>query len=285
MLVFGPSQWLPHEAIILDISTMDQQILRGVEASKIHGQPVWSADGQTIYARYGNNGKTDAFPAAVQARLVAIDTGGGRFILRDLLPNVRNQGITTFLPSPDRTVILVRHHVCRNEFGGLIPFIPTRVCDNSHLLVESATGNYQTLPILPSNSVLAWEQPFPATELADLAVLPSSNSAVAEQPRQLDHTSFWQPDALLGHNPATAVPLGQTQVNGAGEQLLSVIDVVFGEEALALALNANGSPPLPGYTYIAVRQRVSLESGRSKIFVTPKTRLVDTQRVAHQEIL
>ncbi|MEM7331852.1 MAG: hypothetical protein AAF490_07160 [Chloroflexota bacterium] len=272
-------------ALIFDIDTKSEQILRGVNAAQIHDLPVWSADGNTIYARYGNNGNTDAVPKKIQGRLVAIDVSNGRSSLRDLLPNVRNQGITTFLPSPDRTVLLVRHHVCRNEFGGLFPFIPTRKCDDSHLLVEAATGHYQTLPTLPPNIVLTWERPFPAVTLADLPVLPTATSPTADTSSLPNGTAFWQPTAALGHNPATAVPLGQSQSNGAGKKLLTIVDILLGDEALALALNANGSPPFSGYTYIAVRQRVGSEAGRSSIFITPRTRLVDTQLVAHQEIL
>ena len=268
-------------AIIFDIVTKSEITLRGVDANQIHDQPVWSVDGATIYTRYGNQGNTDAVPSKVQARLVAIDVANGRPALRDLLPNVRNQGITTFLPSPDRAVLVVRHHVCRNEFGGLIPFIPTRRCDNSHLLVESATGHYQTLPKLPPEIVLAWERPFPATTLANLP-LPTTSTVIPSLPPL---SSFWQPDAALGHNPATAVPFGQAQSNGEGGKLLNVIDVVFGEDALALAFKANALPPFPGYTYVAVRQRIAREAGKASIYLTPRTRLVDDRLVAHQEIL
>lgn len=272
-----------NSAIVFDIATKSERALRGVDASQIHDQPVWSLDGSSIYARYGNNGNTDAVPQTIQARLVAIDLTNNQSTLRDLLPNVRNQGITTFLPSPDRSLIAVRHHVCRNEFGGLFPIIPTRTCEDSYLLVDGKTGQYETLPALPPEIVLAWKRPFPAVALADLP-MPSSttSSEVSSLPNS---TTYWQPDAQLGHNPATAVPLGQALLNVERGRLLSVVDVVFGEEALALALNANGTPPYPGYTYIGVRQRIATESGRASIFVTPRTRLVDTQLVAHQEIL
>ena len=272
-------------AIILNIASKEERTLSGVDASQIHDLPVWSGDGSRIYARYGNNGNTDAVPKKIQTRLVTIDISNGRSALRDLLPNVRNQGITTFLPSPDRSLILVRHHVCRNEFGGLFPIIPTRTCDNSHLLVDGATGNYQTLNALLSEIRIGWERPFPPVTLANLPSPTTTSTALIDTAPAPTGTDFWFPDAPLGHNPATAVPFGQALINRERGKLLSVIEVVFGEEALALALNANGVPPFQGYTYIAVRQRVTTESGRASLFISPRTRLVDTQLVAHQEIL
>ncbi len=274
-----------ESAIIFDIVTKEERTLRGIDATQFQAQPVWNEDGSTIYASYGNNGNTDSVPKKIQARLIAIDISNERATVRNLLPNVRNQGITTFLPSPDKKIIFVRFHVCRNEFGGLFPFIPTRQCDNSHLLVEGATGDYTTLPTLPTETTFAWERPFSAVTLAALPQPTASSSGSADDSTLPSSTSFWQPNAELGHNPATAVPLGQAQSNGEGGKLLSVVEIVSSEDALTLALNANGAPPLPGYTYFAVRQRIAREAGRSSIFLTPRTHLVDSQLVAHQEIL
>ncbi|MFO7536849.1 MAG: hypothetical protein R6X32_02180 [Chloroflexota bacterium] len=268
---------------VFDVAAKRANNLRDINASQIHGRPTWSPDGQTIYARYGNNGQLDITagqgqPDTIQARLAAIATDGRSNPLRDLLPNQTDLGITQFLLSPDGTMLVARHFVCRSEPSGLIPFMRTRTCAGQLLLVESATGNYQTIPDSPLVGTMAWERPFPPVNLADLP-LPTSSGAA---PAASGHP-FWRPGAEPGHNPATAVPLGQT-----GERLgtlTTVVEVVQGEAALALALNATPPllPPSPGYAYVAVRQRVTREAGRSAFYFSTRNLLLDDRLVAHGE--
>ncbi len=269
-------------AVLFTLASQQTTILRGVDASQLHGQPTWSPDGQTIYARYGNNGRVDVAgpgqPDNRQARLVAITLDGSRDPLRDLLPNQRDLGVTDFLLSPAGDLLVARQFGCGNKPNGLIPFILTRVCTGWLLLVESVSGHYQTIPDGPMVGAMAWERPLPPVNLADLPLPTSADAA----PVSNEHP-FWQPAAAPGHNPATAVPLGQT-----GERLgtfTSVVELIEGEAALALALNATPPllPPSPGYAYVAVRQRVTRQAGRSAFYFSTRHLLLDDRLAAHGE--
>lgn len=269
---------------IFDVAARRATNVGAVDGAQLHGRPAWSPDGQTIYARYGQNGVLEVTaisqsqPDNIQARLVAI-TVDGRNTVRDLLPNQRNQGVSDFLLSPDGALLVARHFTCTTSFGGIIPFIPHRDCAPSLLLVETATGNYQTIPDGPLAGAMAWERPLPPITLADLP-LPVAAAPVTAATGH----PFWWTTAEPGHNPATALALGQ-----AGERLgtfTSVVAVTEGDEALALAVNANPPllPPSPGYTYIAVRQRVTREVGRSAHFGSTGNLLLDDRLAAHGEI-
>ncbi|MBE2201660.1 MAG: PD40 domain-containing protein [Anaerolinea sp.] len=270
-------------AVLFTIATQQSTTLRGVDASQLHDQPTWSPDSQTIYARYGNNGRVAVAgpgqPDNMQARLVAITLDGSRDPLRDLLPNQRNLGVTDFLLSPAGDLLVARQFGCGNKPNGLIPFILTRVCTGWLLLVESASGYYQTIPDGPIVGAMAWERPLPPINLADLP-LPTSSGAA---PVANEHP-FWRPDAEPGQNPATAVPLGQT-----GERLgtlTTVVEVAQGGAALALALNADPPllPPGAGYAYVAIHQRVTREAGQSAFYFSTNNLLIDDRLAAHGEI-
>lgn len=273
---------------ILDSAIGQENAVCGVDASQIRGRPVWSSNGQEIFARYGNNGLLSADPASlrqpdnVQARLVAIAAGCVPAPVRDLLPNQRNLGTTDFMPTPDGDLLLARHFVCRTQLGSeLIPLIPQRSCSAQVLLVDSATGNYQTISNAPLTGAMAWENALPAVDLASLPLPVSAGESAATA-----GLSFWQPDAAPGHNPATAIPLGET-----GQRLgtlTTIVEVLEGDAALALAKSAAIDPPLlapgPGYAYVAVRQRVSTDrSGSAAIFRSPGSLLLDDRLAAQGE--
>lgn len=253
---YEPLAWSPDNgqvflreggvALLIDAATQKTTRLARVDASQIRGKPVWSPRQPEIYVRYGNNGLLDpssahSQPDNIQSRLVAIPTSGISASLRDLLPNRRDLGVSNFLLSPDGSLLLARHFACQTAFGNtLFPFIPQRGCSGSLLLVETATGNYQTLENVPLGGAWAWENGLPPVDLSSLP-LPATASPAAT--------------AASGH------PLGQS-----GERLgtvTTVLAVVEGEAALALALGANTSQPLlspaPGYAYVAIRQRVSTQ--------------------------
>ncbi|MFO7537049.1 MAG: hypothetical protein R6X32_03200, partial [Chloroflexota bacterium] len=159
--------------IVMDVAGRQQRTLNNVDAGQIHGQPFWSTDGQEIYARYGENGRnTSDVPLA---RLVAIKTDGSRNPIRDLLPVSRNRGVTgTISLSPDGQALLVYHiHQCGYRSQAMFPW-PARYCDGAHLLVESASGHYETV-VLPSaiqSDAIGWERPWPPVNLADLPLPP-----------------------------------------------------------------------------------------------------------------
>lgn len=93
--------------VILDVAAGTERPLSGLDAAQVHGQPAWSPDGQTIYAAYGVNERTDYNVPTTDVhrvplhRLVTIATDGRRNPLRDLLPTGKDRGITRFLLSPD----------------------------------------------------------------------------------------------------------------------------------------------------------------------------------------
>lgn len=296
---YEPLAWSPDNqqillrdgsaALLFDVATQATTRLSGVDASQIRGKPAWSLTKPEIYARYGNNGLLDPGsahpqPDNIQSRLVAISTSGLSASLRDLLPNRRDLGVSDFLLSPDGSLLFARHFVCQTAFGNILfPFIPQRECSGSLLLVETATGNYQTLENGPLDGFWAWETSLPP---ADLSTLPLPESSASAAPAASGHP-FWQPGAEPGQNPATAIPLGQS-----GERLgviTTIVTVIKGEAALALTLGADTQPPLlppsPGYAYIAVRQRVTgAGSGRSGLYLSSRNMLVDDRLAAHQEV-
>ncbi|MAU00560.1 MAG: hypothetical protein CL608_25735 [Anaerolineaceae bacterium] len=291
---YEPLAWSPDNrqlllrqgetAVLFTIAAGQNETLRGVDASQIHGYPVWSPDGETIYARYGRNGTLDIEsghhqPDNIQARLVAIATDGRSSPLRDLLPDQQDSGSTDFLLAPDGDLLLVRHFVCRSEPGGLIPFSRTRRCTGALLLVETATGSYQTIEDAPLAGVMAWERPFPPVQFADLPTPAASTDSPGD-------TAFWQPTAAPGQNPATAVPFGEAA--GRLGQQMTVMELLTGDDALALAQSAATDPPLlppaPGYTYVAVRQQAGREAGQAAIYGSTNHLLLDDRLAAHGEV-
>lgn len=171
--------------VILDIAAQTERTVDGVDAAAIHGQPAWSPDGQTIYAAYGENGRSEYNVPLTQlleiplARLVAISTTGGRNAMRDLLPAAKDQGIIRFILSPDGQAIVADHVFCSKRASGLIPLLSTWGCDQSLLAVETAGGAYVTIQKSPER-VMAWERPWPPVNLADLPLPPEPIPAPPE---------------------------------------------------------------------------------------------------------
>ena len=272
-------------AVLLTMATRQVDTLRGVDATQIHDRPIWSPDGATIYARYGRNGILDIEssqqqPDNIQARLVAIATDGRSGPLLDLLPNQQDAGSIDFLLSPDGNLLLARHFVCNSEPGGLIPFSRTRRCTGALLLVETATGSYQTIEDASVAGAMVWERPLPAVQLATLPEPAAPSTSTAGE------TAFWQPSAAPGQNPATAVPFGE--VAGRLGQQMTVMELLTDAEALALAQSAATNPtllpPASGYAYVAVRQQVGREAGQASVYGSTNNLLLDDRLVAHGEV-
>jgi len=164
---------------ILDVAAQSQRPLNDVDGDQIHGQPVWSPDGQVIYARYGDNGRLDLNsahnqPDDIMARLVAMQTGGGRTPIRDLLPTVLDQGIMALWLSPDGEALVVHHFHCVSDRSGLIPLLSVRNCAGKVVVVAANTGNYATIwqPPLSALGGAGWERLLPAIDLSDLPLPP-----------------------------------------------------------------------------------------------------------------
>lgn len=245
--------------ILMEIASQQQQPINGVEADQIHGQPLWSADGQEIYARYGENGRTTTDTPI--SRLVAIKLDGSRLPMRDLLPVSGNRGVTNLIDlSPDGQALLVNHiHECGYRAQDLFLW-PARYCTGAFLLVETATGHYETADLPGLNqSAISWERRLPAVSLADLPLPP-------ESPPLFSEAAVAPPAPIIIPPPLpTATPMptlppvaayGETAAND--KWAVTLLETIRGDAAWALIEPASpvNQPPPPEQEYLLLRVRL-----------------------------
>ena len=239
-------------AIILDVDAQTERSLQNVDASQIRGQPAWSPDGQTIYATYEINERSDFGISTVEihqvalSRLVTIATDGRRNPIEDLLPTGKDRGAVHFALSPDGQSLAVDFIACHRAQSNLIPILRTRQCKNSLLVVQTDNGAYMTLreSTVRLSLTFAWARPW---SMIDFATLPQPPETI---PRPPTPTPPVRPAPL----PSNMTPFGETAVSDIWE--LTIQEQRRGAEAWAfIEATPNNefnqlAEPAPGYEYV-----------------------------------
>lgn len=177
---------------ILDLTSGTQRRLR-LSGSLIHGQPLWSPDGATIYLRYH-----DASPLGVSgpfshhqypvplSRLVAIDVA--RQQVRTLLDNRNRTGVFDVALAPDGSRLAVWYATCQTSWK-LSPIglpIPMRIftCDHTlQLLAPDGKRLGDPIPLDASSRplIVGWPRWNEPVQLAAIT-LPGPEVAPSEVP-------------------------------------------------------------------------------------------------------
>ncbi len=258
-----------------------EQIPR-LDGRQLHGWPIWSADGRTLYAFYGQDRNLEiARQRHSLAPLVAIDLTSGA--QRTLLPAQRAAGALDFALSPDSDFLAVWYAACRMRLNAFLP-IPERACSHDLLLVATdGSGWRKIVQLSPETAsffppIFAWQQWQAPLTLAELPVASTAATQTGVEALPL-------PDEP-GLHPLNPSPFRQTRTGSY--RSYRVNQVLVGEEAWAYGEAALTTPallaPAPGYTYVTVLLDVAVTSGQARI--GPSTlKLIDEQWAAHTPVM
>ncbi len=265
--------WAPHHPRLLyrsgnkvglfDLSSGQQTTLT-LRGNQLHGYPIWSPDGTTLYAQYGRGyWLTYSDPLPVRAPLVAIDIGSGK--VRQLLPSDSHTGVLDFALSPDGAFLAAWYATCHTRLNQLMP-IPERACTHSivvtatdgtgwHLVTELATavGGFRPLQV----AWQTWQAPMALTDE------PPAVTAIAQPTR-----AFVAPTPTApGHSIFAPLPYAETGVSG--RKSFRVQDVLYGQAALdyasAAAITTQLLPPIADADYMAVLVETSVTTGSLRV--------------------
>lgn len=223
-------------------------------ANQLHGAPVWSRDGQTLFARYGSHQSMQiAGTQRVPTSLIAYDLANDS--QRTIIAGRNGEGVLDFAISPDEASVAVWFATCRLTISQLVP-IPVRSCTHE-LRVVLLDGSAERALTLATDTAqftapqIGWLDWQPPIELAFDSPLPQTPTTTAAQ-------------EAVASIEIPLIPLGERASEGTYH--FRIQQVLTGSEALAYAeqtaRTTHVPQPAPGYTQVAVLLEAQIDAGR-----------------------